>query len=228
MSENGPICRYLKQYFVDKAALATLAGLSIDVIDRLVSGGAVPRPAYVCDGWTMHTAAFGRTEIEERICGEFFRRGDVRWLRIAVSARHENPRDAVQRQVTEELCSALRLSGVSAADVSSKLHTYLPHFWDGTFSLSVAEPETGVGIVAKRRLQEQLIRLSQDGRDPAPSGIARSLLLELIESYRSVTMPFSPAEYELSSRKRLVDDYRKRVIAHHDSDRESFTRTSVK
>ena len=41
--KNGPICRYLKQYFVDKAALATLAGLSIDVIDQLVSGGAVPR-----------------------------------------------------------------------------------------------------------------------------------------------------------------------------------------
>lgn len=228
MSESGPIARYLKQHFVDKAALAALADLPIDVIDRLVHNGAVPQPAYVCDSRTIRTAAFGRIEIEERICGEFFRRGDVRWLRIAVSARYENARDAVQRRITEELCSALRLSGVSPEDVYSKLQTYLPHFWDGTFGLSVAEPETGAGIVAKRRLQEQLIRLSQDGRDPAPRGIARSVLIELIESYRSVTMPFSPAEYELSSRKRLVDDYRQRVIAHHDSDRESFARTSGK
>jgi hypothetical protein len=37
--------------------------------------------------------------------------------------------------------------------------------------------------------------------------------LALIEAYASASMPFSPVEYPLSSRKRLVDDLRSIIAA---------------
>jgi hypothetical protein len=39
----------------------------------------------------------------------------------------------------------------------------------------------------------------------------KSELLQLIDDYAISSMPFSPAEYERSSRKRLVDDLRSAV-----------------
>jgi hypothetical protein len=62
--------------------------------------------------------------------------------------------------------------------------------------------------VKKEMLQEKLTALTANGSDPHPAGFSKNELLQLIDDYASSAMPFSPAEYERSSRKRLVDDLR--------------------
>ncbi len=57
-------------------------------------------------------------------------------------------------------------------------------------------------------LAELTKELTENGSNPAPAGVSKSELLQLIDDYASSVMPFSPAEYERSSRKRLVDDLR--------------------
>ncbi len=92
------------------------------------------------------------------------------------------------------------------------IREYLPPFWDGTFGLCVADPSTGAGIMKKELLQARLEQVTDDGTNPVPKRIAMAELLQLIDAYARAAMPFSPAEYERSSRKRLIDDLRPIVI----------------
>ena len=57
-------------------------------------------------------------------------------------------------------------------------------------------------------LQEKLIALTANGSISAPAETSIKQLITLIDDYADSAMPFSPAEYERSSRKRLVDDLR--------------------
>ena len=49
-----------------------------------------------------------------------------------------------------------------------------------------------------------IILLERVGRGLQPPGIAAGELLTLIDDYADSAMPFSPAEYARSSRKRLL------------------------
>lgn len=91
------------------------------------------------------------------------------------------------------------------------MQAYLPYFFNGTFGLCVADPASGAGIVRKEMLQEQLIEITANGSNPHPAHCSQAQLLQLIDDYAAAAMPFSPAEYARSSRKRLVDDLRPRV-----------------
>ena len=204
---------YLERHFVDKATFAGLAGISVERLDQLVGMGAVPSPTYVCRDSTISSAVFGQTEINEPLQGEYFRPECLRWVRIAAHADSGKEREAVLGQLTEELEEALRAADVEPSGIQSRIQNYLPNFWNGTFGLCVADPSTGAGIVTKELLQERLTSLTGNGRDPAPAGITKTGLLALIDDYAKAAMPFSPAEYARSSRKRLVDDLRPGVAA---------------
>jgi hypothetical protein len=200
---------YLQQHFINKSAFASLAGISIERLDELVAAQAVPGPTYTCDQNTVRSAAFGVIACEESLTGEYFRPQCARWARIAAQATHGSERAAVLAELTSELRAALQACcDDDAAAVESRIQGYLPHFWDGTFGLCVADPSSGAGIVRKEMLQERLTRLTTNGSNPSPAGVSQHELLRLIDDYAASAMPFSPAEYERSSRKRLVDDLR--------------------
>ena len=52
------------------------------------------------------------------------------------------------------------------------------------------------------------MELTGNGSRVADTEDGKRELLALIEAYARASMPFSPAEYPYSSRKRLVDDLR--------------------
>ena len=72
--------------------------------------------------------------------------------------------------------------------------------------MCVSDPSSGAGIARKEMLQEYLAMITDNGRISSPEGISKDSLIRLIEQYADAAMPFSPAEFERSSRKRLVDD----------------------
>ena len=203
---------YLRKYFVDKVAFASLAGISVHRLDQLIAAQAIPGATYTCVGTSVCSAVFGDTPTNESLTGEYFRPECVRWARIANQAPPGSERSAVLAELTKEFRAALQNFCESPEGIDSRIQTYLPYFFNGTSGLCVADPSTGTGIVRKEMLQEKLIALTANGSLSSPAGISKEELLKLIDDYADSAMPFSPAEYERSSRKRLVDDLR-RILA---------------
>ena len=203
---------YLQTHFVDKATFALMVGITVDRLDQLILAKAIPTATYTCDGLSIASAVFGATPINESITGEFFRPECVRWVQLATQAPTGSERAAVLSQLTTELRISLAEHYNSEETIETKIEGYLPYFFNGTFGLCIADPSTGAGIVKKEMLQEKLIALTANGSMAAPADTSTQLsikqLLKLIDDYADSAMPFSPAEYERSSRKRLVDDLR--------------------
>lgn len=199
---------YLQKHFVDKFAYASMAGISPDRLDQLIAAEAIPSSTYVCEGNSVRSAAFGATETAENLIGEYFRPECVRWVRIAAQSLPGSERAAVVEELTTELRIALQDYLEDSIAIEEKIQSLLPHFWNGTFGLCVADPSSGVGIVRKEMLQERLTRITVNGSEPSPVGFPKEELLQLIDDYAGSAMPFSPAEYERCSRKRFVDDLR--------------------
>lgn len=211
---------YLRDYFVDRSTCAALAGITVQRLDALIAAEAIPAPTYRCNAGTIHSAAFGSIDTDSRVSGAFFRPECTRWVRIAADAAAGEERAAVVSTLAGELAAHLRTCGDDAHRVDAKVAALLPHFFNGTFGLCVADPSSGRGIVQKEVLQETLVALTCNGSDPAPPGIAAGELLTLIDDYADSAMPFSPAEYARSSRKRLVEDLRPRVLSAHQATQE--------
>jgi hypothetical protein len=211
---------YLRDYFVDRSTCAALAGITVQRLDALIAAEAIPAPTYRCNAGTIHSAAFGSIDTDSRVSGAFFRPECTRWVRIAADAAAGEERAAVVSTLAAELAAHLRTCGDDAHRVDAKVAALLPHFFNGTFGLCVADPSSGRGIVRKEVLQETLVALTCNGSDPAPHGIAAGELLTLIDDYADSAMPFSPAEYARSSRKRLVEDLRPRVLSAHQATQE--------
>lgn len=200
---------YLQNHFVDKATFASLAGISIDRLDQLIKVKAIPSATYTCDGISVFSAVFGDTPIKEpSLTGEYFRPECVRWVKIANQAPPGSERTAVLSELENELRVSLEEYCSTKEAIEAKIQGYLPYFFNGTFGLCVADPSTGAGIVRKEMLQENLIELTANGSLSSPANSTKEELLRLIDDYADSAMPFSPAEYERSSRKRLVDDLR--------------------
>lgn len=211
---------YLRDHFVDKPTCAALAGIPVHRLDALISAEAIPAPTYCCNAGTIDSAAFGPIDTDSLVSGAFFRPECTRWVRIAADAAAGEERAAVVSTLAAELAAHLRTCCDDASMVDAKVEALLPHFFNGTFGLCVADPSSGRGIVRKETLQETLVALTCNGSNPTPPGIAAGELLRLIDDYAAAAMPFSPAEYARSSRKRLVEDLRPRVLSAHQATQE--------
>lgn len=199
---------YLQKHFVDKPAFASLVGITVERLDELMAHKAIPEPTYTCDGSSVRSAAFGTIETEESLSGEYFRPECARWAKIADQAAPGKEREAVLSELTAELEAGLRTYFKDPEAIEGKVKNFIQYFLNGTFGLCAADPSTGTGIARKEILQERLTELTENGSNPSPAGIPKSELLQLIDDYAISAMPFSPAEYARSSRKRLVDDLR--------------------
>lgn len=202
---------YLQQHFIDKQAFAAMAGISPARLDQLIAAQAIPAPTYSCDGSQVRSAAFGAIDMSEDLQGEYFRPECVRWAKVAYQAAVGSERAAVMAILTSELRTALQHYLKDPLLIEDKVQSLLPHFCSGTFGLCVADPSSGSGIVKKEMLQEKLTALTANGSKPSPENFNKAALLQLIDDYANSAMPFSPAEYARSSRKRLVEDLRQQL-----------------
>lgn len=209
-SPQRSVKAYLDAYFLPKARFAELAQVAPDRLEALIALEAVSQPTYICTGQSIRSAAFGETDIDENVHGEFFRPECARWVEIANCAPAGQERSAVLDTLRSECRAALR-EELDNAEVEARIDRFLPHFWSGTFGLCVADPSSGAGIVRKERLQERLTQVTDQGINSDSHGLSPREILALIDEYERASMPFSPVEYERSSRKRFVEDLRKKL-----------------
>ena len=204
---------YLQRYFVDKPTFAILCGITMERLDELLSLDAIPAATYSCDGSSIHSAVFGAIATDESLVGDFFRPECAGWAKLADQAMPGRERETVLAELENQLRVGLSAYLNDAAVIDEWIREFIPSFLDGTFGLCLADPSKGVCIARKEFLQDRLTGLTANGSNPAPEGISSGALLQLIDDYAAAAMPFSPAEYARSSRKRLVDDLRPRVAA---------------
>jgi hypothetical protein len=219
-----PLDAYLTQYFVDRAQLAEASGVSAGRLEQLIERRLIPAPSYVVEGAVVRSTVFGELSAPGAKNGEFFHRAMPIWVARAMDILEQGS----STDAHDRLASVFRANLETAlanlnsalwripdcfddqcapieAGLRARCDSMWAHFLDGTYGICVAHPISEYAIARKELLQEKLVALTANGaRRDFPPDEAREVAYT-VESYAAACMPFSPVDYPLSSRKRLVD-----------------------
>ncbi len=227
---------YLDQYYLDQIEFADRCELLPQELAQLVAVQLIPAPSYVvnepdhCD-----SVVFGKLSDPGWTSGllrsAYFHPAAAHWTRYAATALRQHGEELAKTMVkarfAQEFTQALAIENantyrlpdcfdeagcINTDGMQARVQTNWQHFVHGVFSLCVAKPDTIANIVHKEIVQEKLTALSDNGKRLQYDLEEREHLLALIEEYAAIAMPFSPLEFAKSSRKRLVDDLRARLI----------------
>ncbi len=212
------IAAYLATHFQREEQFAAHCGITPADL-RELAGTAAPGPSYAVSAEGMISSrVFSTSPAGDAAPGFYFRTAASPWIALA---KRLNDAHAMHDGFTREFRQALaglnqttwRL--VDAFDdegneipsgIQQRSESAWQSFLDGTFNLCVADPSSASSIARKEILQEKLTAVTHNGSTIATDAISRNELHALILDYAGSCMPFSPAEYPHSSRKRLVDD----------------------
>ncbi|MCH8618112.1 DUF6058 family natural product biosynthesis protein [Undibacterium sp. TS12] len=224
---------YLKKHYLNKAQFAAACQSSEAEIDTLMQAQMLPAPSYVVtENAKICSAVFGEMEATDTSSGDYFHPANTVWFDRAKQMIAAHGIDAAPAALKQEFIvnfsaalSALNISLWNIADsfepdgtikttgLTERVEFSWKHFLLGTFGLCVANPVSEAAIANKEILQEKLSALSENGAKASFSQAEAAELLPLVDAFAAAAMWFSPAEYHLCSRKRLVDDFRPRLQA---------------
>lgn len=224
---------YLSKHYLNETQLATASAIRVDEFNALTLDRLVPAPSYVVtDTGTVCSFVFGEMAAPGSTPGRYFHPSQPVWIAqahhaIANGAAHD-AEARLKEQFAVKFATALatlnlttwRLRdsfGDDGAPIADGLRTRTDSAWkyflNGTFGLCVANPISEAHIAYKEVLQEKLAQQSEGGVKTVFSPQQVLAMHELIDAYAAAAMPFSPIEYGLSSRKRLVEDLRANIRA---------------
>ncbi|MFZ6654711.1 DUF6058 family natural product biosynthesis protein [Undibacterium sp. TJN19] len=224
---------YLKKYYLNKARFAAACDSTEAEIDALIKAQLLPAPSYVVtENATICSAVFGEMDAFQTSAGDYFHPAHRIWFNKAqqliadygVTAAPAHARQEFMQKFIVALtdlnrhlwqlpeCFLADGTPVSAG-LTARAEFSWQHFLSGTFGLCVANPVSEAAIAKKEILQEKLTHLTDNGSKTDFSSNEAKDLLSLIDVFSEAAMWFSPAEYHQSSRKRLVDDLKPRLLA---------------
>lgn len=232
---NMPLDQYLSQHYLNAEQFAAACTISVTELKQLIQHQLIPAAAYsVTADSTLKSYVFGEIAAPHAKVGQYFHPANKVWvmlaqkhiqdvdLNAACAVIYADFKQHLQAALAELNTTTWRLKD-SFNDDGSIISTGLAirtdliwqHFLHGTFGLCVAQPDSEAAIASKEILQEKLSALSQQGKKSSFSTAEAQELLALIDALSLASMPFSPLEYPLSSRKRLIDDLRQRILSQH-------------
>lgn len=224
---------YLAQHYLNDEQLAAAAALPVTELDQLIAGQLVPAPSYVVgDAGTVRSFVFGEMAAPGAAPGRYFPPSQLVWIALAQAAIADGGAPKAAARLREQFVlkfatalASLNLSlwrlhdsfddqGTPIADgLQVRTDNAWKYFLNGTFGLCVANPVSEAHIAYKEVLQEKLTEQSANGSRTDFTPTQAQEMRALVDAYAVASMPFSPAEYALSSRKRLVEDLRARIDA---------------
>ncbi|MDN2676402.1 DUF6058 family natural product biosynthesis protein [Janthinobacterium sp. SUN033] len=218
---------YLAQHYLDERQLAAAAAMTMEEIDALIQARQVPAPAYVVDAsGNLCSFVFGAMAAPGSRAGRYFPPSQLAWIAVArdaVAGDAETAPARLQAQFASRYGAALATLNLTtwrlrdsfddrgapiAEGLRARTDSAWTYFLNGTFSLCVANPMSEAHIAWKEVLQEKLAQQSGNGSKTLLPQAQAQQMHALIDAYAAAAMPFSPIEYALSSRKRLVEDLR--------------------
>jgi hypothetical protein len=223
--------QYLAEHYLNEAQLTSAARLSSEELGTLIRDRLVPAPSYVVsDNGKVSSHVFGEMDAPGSAAGRYFHPSQTVWItraRVAIASAAAHDGEArLKEQFTANFAAALatlnlttwRLhdsfdeNGAPIADgLLTRTDSAWKYFLNGTFGLCVANPISEAHIAYKEVLQEKLTRQSENGSKTVYPPVQARAMHELIDAYAAAAMFFSPIEYALSSRKRLVEDLRANI-----------------
>ena len=229
------IATYLDEFFLNQSQFATLCDVDEERIDQLIMAQCIPAPSYIVSAnSTISSFVFGELPSPHAIPGRYFHPANKIWLERAQKLESEvgliAAAELLKTRFKHNFVAALKelntclwrlpdCFDAQGREISSGLElraqSAWEHFLHGTFGLCVAKPISEAHIARKEILQEKLNSLSDQGNKFSFTTDEAHALSQLIDEYAEASMPFSPAEFELSSRKRLVQDLRLRIQNSH-------------
>lgn len=228
----SPLNDYLARHYLNEDQLASASAAPAGELDALVREGLVPGPSYVvAPSGTVRSHVFGEMAAPGATPGRYFHPSQSIWIARAREALALGRADAAAR--LEQRFRAGFAGALAALDRSTwrlrdcfddegqpigeglrqRTEDAWKYFLNGTFGLCVANPVSEAHIAHKEVLQEKLAHLSDNGTRSAFPAAELAAMRALVEDYAAAAMPFSPVEYPLSSRKRLVEDLGARLHA---------------
>ena len=220
---------YLKANYLNAERFACACDISVDELNELISIQLVPEPSYVVtEQATVKSYVFGEMDAPGSTPGFYFHPGNRTWVELAQRPEFRHDARAFKRHFETGFSEALvelntttwRISDsfsdkgeIVESGLRSRLDTAWEHFLKGTFGLCVANPISAREIARKEIPQEKLTSLTANGSKHVFSDSELDTVRALIDEYAASSMPFSPIEFPLSSRKRLVDDLRAKAIS---------------
>jgi Family of unknown function (DUF6058) len=214
---------YLDRHYSTAEQLADHCSVSVAVLESMIAQKLIPQPSYKVESDILMSSAFGELNAPGARAGSYFHPASQYWIARAQSISEGQAADTLKKlffvNMAAELChlnnSTFRLVDAFdengcplASGLEARIASYWQSFLQGIFGLCVANPVSEREIAQKEILQEKLMTLTENGERYRDLSIGKDELLLLISQYEASSMPFSPVEYPISSRKRLVDDLR--------------------
>lgn len=222
---------YLEHHYQTLEQFAQACATSEQEINTLIDQKMIPAPSYtVLSNNKCISQAFGELVGSGLKAGQYFHPGNRSWVNNAKETIRrigslQAPK-AIKQQFAENFATELEILNhqvfplqdsfaangkIIREGLNARINAAWGYFLKGVFSLCVADPSTEKSIATKEVLQEALITLTHNGAKVEFNNEDKNQLLKLIKQYEQAAMPFSPAEYPNSSRKRLVEDLRAKL-----------------
>ena len=222
---------YLEKYYLNAQEFSATCNINCDELRALIVAQLIPDPSYVVtESATIKSFVFGKMPAPEARPGEYFHKEATVWVARAIATIASDGQAAaheiLKSTFTENFATALQELNASTwrltdsfddkgaaiqTGLGARCATAWKYFLNGTFSLCVAHPVSEAAIANKEILQEKLTALTENGHKAEFTEAEVQMIFPLISSYAESAMPFSPIEYSISSRKRLVDVLRARL-----------------
>lgn len=219
---------YLARHYQTAGQFAAHCGISLNQLNELIQQQLIPEPSYtVTARGTLVSYVFGEMAAPDATPGRFFHPANCSWVALALSSIEQGRSFEVKtrflhnmgHELAQQNKHVFRLPDSFANDgsvlpdgLAARTELLWVHFLKGTFGLCIAHPATEAEIAQKEILQEKLSVLSEQGAKLHFSAAEKAEVLQLIEEFAAVSMPFSPIEYHRSSRKRFVEDLHNRLV----------------
>lgn len=217
---------YLSRHYFNEAQLCAVAAISAAELGAMVRDRLVPGPSYsISQEGTVRSFVFGAMDAPGSTPGTYFHPAQEVWIVRARQALAEVAAPEAEMRLRERFrdnfAAALATLNLvvwrmadsfddQGAPIAEGLLARTTNAWEfflnGTFGLCVANPISEAHIACKEVLQEKLAYCSENGRKSVFTAVEAGAIHGLIDAYADAAMPFSPVEYRVSSRKRLVED----------------------
>jgi hypothetical protein len=223
---------YLDHHYQTLEQFANSCAILPDELNQLIKQQLIPEASYtVISNNKCISQAFGELTISGLSVGKYFHPGNKAWVIIAIETKNRvgatQAQVELKQQFRENFAAELKSlnstifpvedcftqNGHIIADgLNTRTNAAWDYFLKGVFSLCVADPSTVKSIATKEVLQEVLMTLTNNGSKTDHNNEDKNFILDLIKQYEQAAMPFSPAEFPNSSRKRLVEDLRAKLV----------------
>lgn len=217
---------YLNRYFISRDELERKLEVDSHELNELINCGFIPSWSYKVEDGFVRSHIFGQSLAPSCDNGEYFSPYAVDWY-------YYHLEHFADYKTVDGLKSKLHLHFIQAfvaeAHTSESFQVTFPelledfnllqemanntwqHYMKGTFGVCIRKPSSIAHLIEKQVAAAALSKVTNNGKKFDYDAEELVVLHRCIREYNKVAMPFSPVDYEKSSRKRLVDNVVKKL-----------------